>query len=222
MTTLSSQLELCYNLVAKEYADKFLSELEHKPFDIAYLKHFYEVNQFQGKFVDLGCGPGQTTKFLYDCGCRDITGLDLAPKMIDIARETFPSIEFLAGDMLNLPFANGSVGAILAFYAIVNLPLAAIDLAFKEMFRVLKETGQIFFSFHVSTHTDGTNETVELKEFLNEQMDIVFYFYQVDDIVRLLQQQHFEIIDVIVRYPYSHEHATKRAYIVAQKKSIAT
>lgn len=205
-----------YDKVAEKYANKFLEELDHKPFDRAYLKHFYEVNQFQGKILDLGCGPGQTTKFLYDCGCRDLIGVDLSSNMIAVARQQFPLINFAMGNMLHLDFPDNSIGSITAFYSIVNFNIIELEQAFKEAHRVLRENGQFFFSFHATSTPD---HKVHLKEFLEETVDMTFYFFEVDSTIQLLRKVGFNIVDVIVRYPYSQEHPSQRAYIVAQKQS---
>jgi ubiquinone/menaquinone biosynthesis C-methylase UbiE len=227
---MSSNTIDSYNIVALKYAEKFLKELDHKPFDQAYLKHFYEVNQFHGKFLDLGCGPGQTTKFLYDCGCRNLTGIDLSSGMIEIAQKEFPQIEFLVGDILSLPYDDCGIGSIIAFYSIVNFTLEQVEKAFQEIYRVLKANGQFFFSFHIppqaqeqqqppalSTHESNQSNEIHLEEFLEEKVDMLFYFFEMNTIIKLLQSLHFTIIDVIIRYPYPQEHPTQRAYIIAQK-----
>lgn len=219
---MSSNTIDSYNIVASKYAEKFLKELDHKPFDQAYLKHFYEVNQFHGKFLDLGCGPGQTTKFLYDCGGRNLTGIDLSSGMIEIAQKEFPQIEFLVGDILSLPYDDNCIGSVIAFYSIVNFTLEQVEKAFQEIYRVLKDNGQFFFSFHIPQEQQPPaqsiqNNEIHLEQFLEEKVDMVFYFFEMNTIIKLLQSLHFTIIDVIIRYPYPQEHPTQRAYIIAQK-----
>ncbi len=54
----------CYDKTAKNYADKFINELSHKHLDRILLKLFASKNLDKGKLIDLGCGPGQTTKYL--------------------------------------------------------------------------------------------------------------------------------------------------------------
>ncbi|WP_461397921.1 class I SAM-dependent methyltransferase [Flavitalea sp.] len=51
------------------------------------LKEFASVNKDKGLCADFGCGPGQTTKFLYNNGLKDIIGIDLSPAMISAARK---------------------------------------------------------------------------------------------------------------------------------------
>jgi trans-aconitate methyltransferase len=81
----------CYTKTAKNYADKFLDELSKKHFDRMILKAFAAENFNNGKLIDLGCGPGQTTKYLSDCGLTNITGIDLSPEMVGVAKAIKPS-----------------------------------------------------------------------------------------------------------------------------------
>ncbi len=67
----------CYNATAGEYAANLFDELSKKPFDRLLLRQFAAENEAKGKMIDLGCGPGQTTKFLAENGVEDIIGTDL-------------------------------------------------------------------------------------------------------------------------------------------------
>ncbi len=51
----------CYDKTAKNYADKFIGELSKKHLDRILLNSFALENKDNGKLIDLGCGPGQTT-----------------------------------------------------------------------------------------------------------------------------------------------------------------
>jgi predicted TPR repeat methyltransferase len=56
----------CYDKTAGRYADKFLDELAYKPLDQILLNAFSEQNKGKGTLIDFGCGPGQTTRFLFE------------------------------------------------------------------------------------------------------------------------------------------------------------
>src|ERR1700735_4211388 len=95
-----------YDKVAEKYAVQFINELDHKPLDRLLLSSFYTENKDKGAFIDLGCGPGQTTKFLADCGCKDIIGTDISPGMIKSAKKINPQLSFEVADMLKLKYAD--------------------------------------------------------------------------------------------------------------------
>jgi SAM-dependent methyltransferase len=203
----------CYNQVANDYAAERSDELFNKPFDRLLLKEFASVNLAKGPFADFGCGPGQTTKFLYDNGVKNITGIDLSPAMVDAARKLFPEIKFETGDLLNVSYDSNYFASALAFYAIVHFTPDQVRTAFSEVNRVLKKGGQFLFSFHVG------NEVVHFDKAHEKVVDIDMYFYQPDKLIELLHDTGFKIIDAMERYPYKDvEYQSKRGYIWADKK----
>lgn len=203
----------CYNDTADNYAAERIDELSKKHFDRLLLKEFASVNKDKGLCADFGCGPGQTTKFLYDHGIKDIIGVDISSGMIDAARRLFPKIKFETGDLLKVPYASNYFGSALAFYAIVHFTYDQIKIAFSEVNRVLKIGGQFLFSFHVG------NETVHFDKAGDIDVDIDLFFFQTEQIIELLHETGFRIIDALERYPYKDvEYASKRAYIWTEKK----
>lgn len=200
----------CYDLTAEKYAETFYDELSHKPFDRLILQRLAAENS--GRFADLGCGSGQTTKFLADSGVKDIVGIDLSPEMVKVAQKLNKNITFEVGNILNLAKKDEEFGAISAFYAIVHFTYEEIEKAFSEIYRVLKTSGQFLFSFHVG------DEKITLNEFLEQKVNITFYFFEVDKILQILEKTEFKVRETIIRYPYKDvEHPSKRAYILAEK-----
>jgi ubiquinone/menaquinone biosynthesis C-methylase UbiE len=200
----------CYNKTAKLYAAKFMDELSHKHLDRILLRAFAAENIHSGRWIDLGCGPGQTTKFISDCGIKELVGTDLSPEMIATAKEINPQLRFETADMLNLPYADHIFSAAIAFYAIVHFDKKQLAKAFKEIRRVLTKDAQFLFSFHAG------DQVVHLDSFLEQEVDIDFYFFDTIQVVQLLQENGFQIIDVLERQPYKDiEYPSKRAYIWA-------
>ena len=205
----------CYDKTANKYSDKFINELQHKHFDSILLWAFALENAGKGSVIDLGCGPGQTTKFLFDSGITDITGVDISHNMIAVAKSNNPALNFEVADMLHLNFPDKYFAAAIAFYSIVHFDPDQIRTAFKEIRRVLKDKGQFLFSFHVG------NDIIQLDNFLEEKVNIDFYFFAIDTIKSIVLEAGFEIIDVLERAPYADvEHASQRAYCWVEKKEI--
>jgi SAM-dependent methyltransferase len=201
-----------YNRTAAEYAEEFYQELDSKPLDRLLLRRFAAAAEPLGRTADIGCGCGHTTAYLRHCGVKDLIGIDLAVEMILTARNLNREIEFETGNMLELIEPDETFGSILAFYAIVHFNYTEIETAFAECFRTLKRGGQFFFSFHVG------EKHSELDEFLGVATKITFYYFDIDHIHRLLNSAGFEIMETVMRYPYTDaEYPSKRAYILAQK-----
>jgi ubiquinone/menaquinone biosynthesis C-methylase UbiE len=201
-----------YNKAAEKYAEKFIDELKAKHFDRMLLKDFAEENISAGKMIDLGCGPGQTTSFLYHCGVRDIVGTDIAPAMMQVAKKINPQLHFEIADMLHLPYADRSFGSAIAFYSIVHFSYPQVKAALTEIQRVLKTGGRLLLSFHIG------NEMVHLDHFLEQEVNMNFYFFDVEKVLALLVESGFEATDIMQRYHYpAIEYASRRAYIRAKK-----
>lgn len=202
----------CYNKTAELYAQKFIDELSKKHLDRILLSAFAKENSHKGKMIDLGCGPGQTTKFLLDEGVKDILGTDISDGMIEKAKTLFPNINFETADMLQLKYADNSFSAAIAFYAIVHFSNEKLKIAFKEIHRVLKNKGQFLFSFHVG------DEIIRNPNFLEVGGEIDFHFFETESVLALLDEVGFSQIDFIERLPYPDvEYPSKRAYIWVEK-----
>lgn len=203
----------CYNATADQYAAERIDELSKKHFDRLLLKEFASLNKNKGPCADFGCGPGQTTKFLYDHGVKNITGVDISSGMIDSARRLFPKIKFNTDDLLDLSYGSDYFASGLAFYAIVHFSYDQIKRAFSEVNRVLKKEGHFLFSFHVGDKIEHFDKAGDI------DVDIDLYFFQTDKIVELLHDTGFRIIDALERRPYEEvEYQSRRAYIWTEKK----
>ena len=203
----------CYNTVADDYAAERSDELTRKHFDRLLLKEFALVNHNKGLLADFGCGPGQATKFLYDLGVKDIVGIDISPAMIEAARKLYPDISFATGNLLDLPYGPGHFSSAVAFYAIVHFTEEQVKTALCEINRVLKQGGQLLFSYHVG------DETVHFDKAHDKEIDIDLYFFPTEKILAMLPATGFRVIDALERYPYKDaEYQTKRAYIWVEKE----
>jgi demethylmenaquinone methyltransferase/2-methoxy-6-polyprenyl-1,4-benzoquinol methylase len=94
--------------------------------------------------LDLACGTGDIAFALDARGARTV-GLDITPRMIDLARaKHLPGRAgsgpgFLVGDMMALPFADATFDVVTTGYGIRNVPTIAPALA--EIRRVLRPGG---------------------------------------------------------------------------------
>jgi ubiquinone/menaquinone biosynthesis C-methylase UbiE len=204
-----------YDTVAKEYADAFFGEHDQKPQDREMLRRFAQEIGDRRPVWDLGCGPGQTSKYLKNLGL-EISGLDLSEKILERARTMCPGIFFRRGNILDLTFENDAIAGIVAFYAIVHFTKDQAGMAFREIFRVLQPGGVFLLTYHIG------EQTLHLDAFLGKRIDIDFMFFTTDFITRCLTGVGFAKIEVIEREPYPGvEYQSRRAYVFAVKPVVS-
>lgn len=96
------------------------------------------------RVLDVACGTGDVALDIRSAGARRVVGLDFSPVMIAAAsakaRERQAEVEFLVGDAMALPFADGTFDACTVSFGLRNMPdyTAAIE----EMTRVLRPGGK--------------------------------------------------------------------------------
>lgn len=100
------------------------------------------------RIADLGCGTGVFSGLLRRRGF-DVSGVDLSPALIRIARDKYPDIAFLEGDVERLPFADASFDGVLLAGVLHHLPDR--DACAAEAHRILRPGGR-FVAFDPNRH----------------------------------------------------------------------
>lgn len=94
--------------------------------------------------LDVATGTGdQTIPFLKIPTIQKITGIDLAEKMLEIARKKIndPKVNFLHADASKIPFENESYHCITFSFGIRNV--GNLEKTISELYRVLKTKGKL-------------------------------------------------------------------------------
>jgi SAM-dependent methyltransferase len=89
--------------------------------------------------LDVATGPGYVAAAALARGA-EVTGLDVAAQMVELARRNNPGVRFVQGDAERLPFEEGSFDAALANFAILHL--GRPERAAAEIARVLDPGGR--------------------------------------------------------------------------------
>jgi ubiquinone/menaquinone biosynthesis C-methylase UbiE len=93
------------------------------------------------RVLDAGCGTGvPAAQQLTLAGAR-VTGIDISPVMLDIARRNVPEATFLEMDVMDVTPALGDFDAAVAFFSLLMLPRAEIPAALTRLREVLVPGG---------------------------------------------------------------------------------
>jgi demethylmenaquinone methyltransferase/2-methoxy-6-polyprenyl-1,4-benzoquinol methylase len=93
------------------------------------------------RVLDAACGTGDLAIADLKAGAGKVTGLDFSEKMLERARAKHTAIEWLQGDMLALPFADGTFDAATVGFGVRNVEDLALGL--RELRRVLRPGGRL-------------------------------------------------------------------------------
>ncbi|MFG3258611.1 class I SAM-dependent methyltransferase [Streptomyces sp. NPDC048172] len=160
-----------YDADATGYADETRNLLSELPPERDVMAVFAERVRAAGggPVADVGCGPGRITAHLRDLGV-DAFGIDLSPRMIEVARREHPGVRFEVGSMTRLGLADGSLAALLAWYSIIHVPDDAIAPVLAGFRRALRPGGLLLLGFHVGdpappeSRRDGAADGAEWPE----------------------------------------------------------
>ena len=92
------------------------------------------------RVLDAACGTGDLAIADRKAGAVRVPGLDFSEKMLERARRK-ADLEWIHGDMLALPFAEGTFDAATVGFGVRNV--ADLELALSELRRVLKPGGRL-------------------------------------------------------------------------------
>ena len=90
--------------------------------------------------LDACCGTGDLAIAARKAGC-EVVGLDFSERMLERARRKSETVEWVQGDLLELPFPERSFDAATVGFGIRNV--ADVERALRELRRVLREGGRV-------------------------------------------------------------------------------
>ena len=157
-----------YDAVAVDYSALYGPAMVEPPIDQLMLKAFGEVvlSSGGGPVLDVGCGPGRISHNLAALGV-DVSGLDLSPGMVAVARESYPGLRFEVGSMLALGLPDGALAGVVAWWSIIHISPELLPTVLAELARVLAPGGWLLVGFHVGdeirhmTHAYGHDVSMD-------------------------------------------------------------
>jgi len=93
------------------------------------------------RVLDAACGTGDLALAARGAGASEVVGVDFSPRMLERARRKSPAIEWVQGDILDLPFDDGSFDAATVGFGVRNV--ADLERGLRELRRVLRPGGRL-------------------------------------------------------------------------------
>ena len=129
------------------------------------IESYYLVNRWRTEdkldFLDLGCGIGRHSilfgKHGFNVNCFDISEDAIAKTRKWAESEGLNNFTYKVGDMLELPYANGSMDCILCRNVISHSDTKGVEQTISEIRRVLRPQGECYLTL-------GSKETWGFKQ----------------------------------------------------------
>jgi SAM-dependent methyltransferase len=185
-----------YAIVAESYG-RVVPPVHEDIEDRALLTAFADLVQADGggPVADLGCGTGRVTTYLASMGL-DVSGIDLSPEMLEVARRDHPGLRFSQGSLLELDLPDGGLAGALAWYSIIHTPPELLPRVCAELFRVLRPGGHLQLGFHV-----GDRRHHRTEGYGHEGLSLDIYWLPVQRVCDLVTGAGFEVLTQVLRDP---------------------
>lgn len=196
-----------YDAVAELYAEHARDSLNDLPLDRAFLTAFADyARTADGKVAELGCGPGYLTAHLRDLGLT-VSGIDLSPAMIDLARRTYPDLHFEVGSMTALNLPDNELAGVVSWYSVIHTPPQDLPTYFSEFHRVLAPGGHLLLGFFESEGEQVTPFDHRVTQ---------AYRWPIDDLAALAHEANFTELGRMLREPIENERF-RRGHLLLRK-----
>ncbi|MBI2995911.1 MAG: class I SAM-dependent methyltransferase [Candidatus Melainabacteria bacterium] len=154
MTKTELNIEKIYEENLK-FWDKAWQRVTKPHKELPKLPYIHEITRKLKKYqvkkvLDLGCGSGWLSVFISKYGF-DVTGIDIAKPAIELgkvwAKEDNVNVNFLVGDILNLPFKEKSFDAIICNSVLEHFRMDQAKIIFDKVYKILIDKGFFFGCF---------------------------------------------------------------------------
>lgn len=204
------RIQAAYDAAAEEYQGAFGDDLARLPLDRQMLDRVLGAAQ-GGLILDLGCGTGSAGSYLSGGGAQ-VVGVDLSFGMLRTGRRNSLDFSACQGDMARLPFCDRAFAAAVAFYSLHSVIRDEIGSVLVEVARVLEPGGTLLVATHL-----GEGE-VYSDTFLGHEIATTGgTLYSEQQVMSMVSSSGFEVEVNEVREPLSHEHASRRIYLMATR-----
>lgn len=201
-----------FDKLAVGYRDKYMDQtLYDHSFDL----FCEQVEQEGAKILEIGCGPGNITRYLLKKRPDfQILGTDLAPRMLELAREHNPKADFQLLDGREIGKVKQTFDGIVSGFFFPYLSKEEVIIFIKEASQRLNENGILY----ISTMEDDYSRSGPVSPSSGGPETIFMHYHQEDYITEALQNNGFHLVNSMIQdYPVETDPPTKDLLIIAKK-----
>lgn len=126
-------------------AEFWHSQRDRTGYENIWLERFAKHLPNESEILDLACGTGDPIAAYVLARGYSVTGVDYAPTMIDIARQTYPDCKWVLADITDLP-ELGQFDGVLSWDGFFHLSAEEQRLALPQYTKIIKPGGAILLT----------------------------------------------------------------------------
>jgi len=179
-----------YNKSAKQYQDRFMEmDLYNDTYD-----NFCKLIKAENpRILEIATGPGNVSAYLLENrNDFNLTGIDLAPNMVELAKKNVPNANFLMMDCRDVSQFEGNYDAIMCGFCMPYLSKEECVKLIEDSAALLKENGIVYFS---TMEDDYEKSGYETTSFTGEDKVHIYYHQEVFLSEQLIKSG-FKIVEI--------------------------
>ncbi len=198
-----------WNKIASLYQEKFMDlDLYNESYDFI----CNSIIKEEAKILEIGCGPGNITKYLLSKRPDfEIFGIDIAPNMVELAKQNNPTARFAIMDCRQINILDTKFDGIIGGFCLPYLSQTECKELISNSYDLLSDNGLIYLSF-----VEGEPDQSEFK--VGSGGRVYFNYYQLDNIKKQLNKFKFEELKTFkVKYKISEAEFDIHTILKAKK-----
>lgn len=201
-----------WNQLAQAYQDKFMKmDLYNDTYD-----RFCDViDKDNARLLELGCGPGNITKYLLEKKPNySILATDTSKAMIDLGKTNVPKAEFQLLDVRDMVDLHQTFDAILGGFVIPYLNSEEVKHFITNSFKLLNDKGILYFSCIEKDTSYSETQTSS-----DGKITMEVNYHGSTSLIQSLEEDQFKLVSLFrINYPKPNGMNDIHLVIIAQKK----
>jgi len=200
-----------YNRLAKAYEEKFMDNPLYIDSYDDFCRYVIKKN---ATIFDIACGPGNISRYLLNKRPDyQVFGIDVAPNMIELAKNNNPSAYFQGMDCRDIHQLNKTFDAAICGFGLPYISKEEAINLIASVSKLISKDGYLY----LSTMESETKKSGFTKSSSSEDMAYIYY-HSFDYLQKALNENQFSIVDFFRKdYPEHDGTNTIDLFIIAQK-----
>lgn len=201
-----------YNKYAQQYFDKFS---KMNLYNDTYDAWCESVKTVDARILEIGCGPGNVTSYMLSKRPDfQIEGIDLAPKMVELAKANNPTADYRVMACQDILSLQSTFDAIMCAFCIPYISKEEVSMLIADCAQMINGDG----NFYISAMIDDYSRSGLEKGSFTGADELYIYYHEEAHLKNELATNGFEIEQTFTKdYPESDGSFTTEMIFLCRK-----